>query len=105
MDEVYANMEVLYVKADDGKLQTMEHDDITALIFRALKYIGNNDRLIALNLADKVMYRISTWQEPNSPISITDIESMAKFVLFESGYSEASKYFSDNKKISQFNLG
>ena len=104
MEEIM-DVGMVKVTCNDGSIKALDHDEITGLIFKALKSVGNTDRLTALNLADKFMYRISTWQTSEVSISMNDIENMVKFVLFESGYSEALKYFDNNKEVPYFNWG
>jgi hypothetical protein len=105
MDEIFTKSGMIKVKNENGQLTVMGHDEITCLLYNALKSSGNTDRLIALNLADKVLYRISSWMDANSPTSMAEVEYMVKFVLQESGHTEASKYIGGNTQIPQLNWG
>ena len=91
MESHFSNENLLCVTTESGKVITLEHDDITSLIFRALKTSGHVDRLLSLNLADKVMYRLRSWNGSQARLSIIDINYMIKFVFNECGYTEAAK--------------
>jgi hypothetical protein len=61
---------------------------------------GINDRLLALNLADKVIYRLKSWKGTAQPINFTDLDCMIKFVLNESGNYKASQFVNnDNVRV------
>ena len=70
---------------------TLEHDDITSMIFKALKVSGQIDRLLSLNLADKVLYRLRSWNGSQARLNIQDVNYMIKYVFNECGYTEAAK--------------
>lgn len=95
-------LDLLCIADTDGKIVYLEHDDITCIIYKALKLAGNPDRLLALNLADKVIYRLNNWQRSNPSMTMHDVENMIKYVLTESGNSVASKSV-ENKLADQVN--
>jgi hypothetical protein len=104
MAQLFTSIDLLCVSDENGKIVTLEHDDVTCIIYKALKASGNSDRLLALNLADKVIYRLNNWKGHQTPLSLRDVEYMIRFVLSETGNNEASKSVdSANKPISQYN--
>jgi hypothetical protein len=106
MTESTANFELPCMKYENDQIIPLEHDYVACLIYKALKKEGNSDRLLALNLADKVIYRLTNWKGTSTPYSKQEIESMIRFVLVESGHFEASKSVgSDNNTVPQFNWG
>lgn len=90
--EFIADMEYIIVKNNQGKIVPLEHDDITAVIYASLQYMGKIDRLLSLNLADKVMYRLKIMRRADNHFDVRELEQMIKFVLNESGHAEASQY-------------
>jgi hypothetical protein len=46
---------------------------------------------LALNLADKVIYRLTCWKGNDAPLAIHDVEYMTRFVLIEAGQNDAAK--------------
>ncbi len=84
MARMFSNIELLYVMNGNGETTPMEHDDVTGMVFKALKNNGNSDRLLALNLADKVIYRLKNWKGHLNSITTQDLDYMIKFVLDES---------------------
>jgi len=85
-------MEYLLIKNNVGKTLPLDHEDITSIIFKALKATGNADRLLALNLADKVICRLNKIKKADNSLNVTDVEAMLRFVLTETGASEAARY-------------
>jgi hypothetical protein len=85
---------------EDGQLIPIEHEKISHIIFKALKAAENPDRLLALNLADKVIYRLTICNGVESPLSVEQVYSMMEFVLMESGNYKAAKEFSSNKQVN-----
>jgi len=75
----------------DGQAIPIEHDKLTGIIFKALKAANNPDRLLALNLADKVIQRLVTCKGIENPVTIEEIQDMTEFVLFETGNFRAAK--------------
>ncbi|MCX7986631.1 MAG: hypothetical protein N2662_06810 [Bacteroidales bacterium] len=92
--EFALDMEYIVVKNEQGKVVLFEHDDITALIYTSLHYMGKTDRLLSLNLADKVMYRLKIMRRSDNHFEVRELEQMIKFVLSECGYAEANQYVS-----------
>jgi replication-associated recombination protein RarA len=84
-------MEYIIVKNDQGKVVPLEHDDITSVIFTALKDSGSTDRLLALNIADKVMYRLELLKKVDNRFFLNELEQMIRFVLNEVGYPDAAR--------------
>lgn len=104
MAQSFTNVELLCVSGENGQIVTLEHDDVTCLIYKALKKSGNPDRLLALNLADKVIYRLTNWNGNKLPLTMHDVEYMIQFVLNEAGNNEASRSVNNvNKTIDQYN--
>jgi hypothetical protein len=91
MEPSFSNNNMIVVSDNEGKRIALEHDDITSIIFKALKSIGTTDRLLALNLADKVMHRLCMWSNSGNQLSVSDVEQMTRFVLNESGQTEAGR--------------
>jgi hypothetical protein len=105
MAEFDANANILRLRDDNEKVITFDHDDVTALIFKALKASGSSDRLLALNMADKVIYRLKSWKG-NTILTMHEIIYMIKFVLVEAGQQEASNQIhTDRTQVPQFNWG
>jgi hypothetical protein len=104
MAQLFTNVDLLCLTGEDGKMLTLDHDDVTCIIYKALKASGNPDRLLALNLADKVIYRLTNWQGHQKPLTLHDVEYMIRFVLSEAGNNEASKSVDAvNKPVNQYN--
>jgi hypothetical protein len=104
MAQTFTNIDLLCISDENGKILTLEHDDIACIIYKALKASGNPDRLLALNLADKVIYRLTNWKGDHTPLTLHDVEYMIRFVLTEAGNNEASRNVdSVNKTIGQLN--
>jgi len=104
MAQAYENLSIAYMNNESGETVPLEHDEVTCMIFRALQAGGNVDRLLALNLADKVIYRLINWKGTDNPFTLSEVEYMIRFVLIESGQSEASKYIGKAQKpVPQFN--
>lgn len=76
----------------DTHISILEHDDITIIASKALKAIGNTDRLVALNIADKVLSRLQFLPKKEGYILYSDLQQMMKFVLYEVGFAEAAKH-------------
>jgi hypothetical protein len=91
MESSFTGNSMLFITDIEGNKMTLEHDDITSMIFKVLKLAGTNDRLLALNLADKVMCRLNLWSNSGNQLSVSDVEQMVRFVLTECGQSEACK--------------
>jgi hypothetical protein len=91
MAQSLTNVELPCVKNENGKVTALEHDDVACIIFKALKEAGNADRFLALNLADKVIYRLKCWKGIDAPLTIYDVEYMTKYVLIEAGHNNAAK--------------
>ncbi len=89
--EIFSTMEYIIVKNEE-KLVPLEHDDITAIIFNSLLEMGKGDRLVALNLADKVICRLKLLNRADNRFDIKEMEQMIQFVLTEAGYSQACKF-------------
>lgn len=87
-----ADMEYIIVRNPQGKVVLLEHDDVTAVIYTSLQYMGKADRLLSLNLADKVMYRLKIMRRADNHFEVRELDQMIKFVLSESGYAEANQY-------------
>ena len=103
MAQGITNIDLLCVSNENGQAVTLEHDDISCIIYKALKAAGNPDRLLALNLADKVMYRLTNWKSNEAGLTLRDVEAMIQFVLSEAGNGEASKSVTaNNKAIDQY---
>lgn len=90
-----ATQNLICVTFEDGKVSTMDHDDITGRVFRVLKLSGQTNRLLALNIADTVLSRLNRWNGSQARLTLTDVESMIKFVLKENGQIEAASMTSD----------
>jgi hypothetical protein len=101
MAQGFTGVDLLCVSNENGQIVTLEHDDLSCIIYKALKAAGNPDRLLALNLADKVMYRLTNWKGSQDGLSIRDVEAMIQFVLSETGNGEASKLVDATKTIDQ----
>lgn len=100
------NIELPCMKYENGQVIPLEHDYVACLIYSALNKTGNSDRFLALNLADKVIYRLTNWKGTDNPFSIQEIECMIRFVLVESGHQEAGKSIgSEQNTVPQYNLG
>jgi hypothetical protein len=94
-----------YIMDNKGQIIPIEHDKLAAIIFRALKAANNPDRLLALNLADKVMQRLITCKGTESPLSIDEVQDMTEFVLFETGqFSAAKELIVNRQKINDSSL-
>jgi len=106
MAQSFTNIELPCVKLEDGQVKVLEHDDVTSIIFKALKAAGNADRLLALNLADKVIYRLNCWKGIDTPLTIHDVEYMTKFVLIEAGKNDAAKLLGNKPpQLTNINWG
>lgn len=90
--EFVADMEYIIVKNSQGKVVPLEHDDVTAVIYTSLQYMGKTDRLLSLNLADKVLHRLKIMRRADNHFDVRELEQMIKFVLNECGYAEANQY-------------
>ena len=90
-----APLNLIFVTFEDGKVFTLDHDDITSQVFKILKLSGLPNRLLALNLADTVLSRLNRWNSSKSRLTIADVESMIKFVLKENGLIEAANLASE----------
>jgi hypothetical protein len=90
METSFTGNFMLFVNDCEGRKITIEHDDITSMMFKAIKSSGISDRLMALNLADKVMHRLNMWNNSGNSLSVNDVEQMMRFVLNESGQQEAA---------------
>lgn len=100
------NYELPQVMNEEGKIVELSHEELSVTIYKALQASGTSDRLLALNLADKVLYRLSTWVNDNGPLSQYDISNMIKFVLYECGQIEAAKLIGEKSpKMPPLNLG
>jgi hypothetical protein len=103
MAQSFTSVDLICVSDENGKIVSLEHDDVTCIIYKALKASGNPDRLLALNLADKVIHRLTNWQGHQTPLSLRDVEYMIQFVLSEAGNGGASKSVdAGNKQINQY---
>ena len=91
MESQFSNENLLCVTDENGKVITLEHDDVSSMIFKALKLSGQIDRLLSLNLADKVLYRLRSWNGSQARLSIQDVNYMIKYVFNECGQTEAAK--------------
>jgi hypothetical protein len=96
MAQPFTNVDLPCVKNENGEVTALEHDDVTCIIFKALKDAGNADRLLALNLADKVIYRLTCWKGNEGPLTLHDVEYMTKYVLIEAGQNSAAKLIGNN---------
>jgi hypothetical protein len=96
METSFSNESLLCVTNENGKVITLEHDDITSMIFKALKEAGQIDRLMSLNLADKVMYRLHSWNGSQARLTIYDVKYMIKYVFNECGQTEAAKVLANS---------
>jgi hypothetical protein len=106
MAQSFTSVELPCVKHENGQITVLGHEDITCIIFKALKAVGNTDRLLALNLADKVIYRLNCWKGNDIPLTIYDVEYMTKFVLIEAGQNEASKLLANKApQLANLNWG
>jgi hypothetical protein len=106
MTEPTTNFELPCVKYENDQVIPLEHEYVACLIYKALSKEGNSDRLLALNLADKVVYRLTNWKGTSTPFAIQEIESMIRFVLAESGHFEASKTVGlEQNTVPQYNWG
>jgi hypothetical protein len=104
MAQSFTNIDLLCVSGEHGEIVTLEHDDVTCIIYKALKESGNPDRLLALNLADKVIYRLKSWKDSKMTLTIHDVEYMVRFVLNEAGNNQASRSVGiDSNTINQYN--
>ncbi len=101
MGQMFTNIKMIYVLNDKGQLETLEHDDVTCRIFKVLKEVGNSDRILALNLADKVIFRLKNWK--CAQITFYDVEYMIKFVLTESGYDVHKSFEFSDKMSTHYN--
>ena len=90
MNQSLTNVELPSVKLENGQIITLDHDEVTSIVFKALKAAGNDNRLLALNLADKVIYRLNCWKGNETPLTIQDVQYMTKFVLIEAGQNNAA---------------
>jgi hypothetical protein len=88
-------LSLIYVTFEDGKVFTMDHDDVTSLIYKTLKLSGISNRLLSLNLADTVLSRLNRWNGSQARLTIADVETMIKFVLKENGFHEAATLTSE----------
>ncbi len=91
MAQTFTSVDLLCIAGENGQITTLEHDDVTCMIYKALKEAANPDRLLALNLADKVIYRLINWKDSKMQLTLHDVEYMIKYVLSEAGYNEASR--------------
>ena len=106
MEQQTTDFELPYMKYENDQVIPLEHEYVACLIYKALSKEGNSDRLLALNLADKVIYRLTSWKGTNTPFTIQEIESLIRFVLAESGHFEAGKSIGQElNTASQFNWG
>ena len=103
MAQSITNVELPCVKLQNGNVTTLGHDDVTSIIFKALKTAGNSDRLLALNLADKVIYRLTCWKGNDVPLTMQEVEYMTKYVLIEASQNDAARLLG-NKVPSLANL-
>ncbi len=97
--EFIADMELLLIETKEGKIIPVEHDDITGIIFKALHSCGKSDRLMALNLADKVIYRLKLMKRSDNRFAVQELEQMIKFILNEMGYCDAARIISPLHEI------
>ena len=102
MAQDFTSVDLLCVSDENGQVVTLEHDDVSCIIYKALRAAGNPDRLLALNLADKVMYRLGCWKRSQNGLSVRDMGAMIQFVLLETGNGEASKSVIASKPIGQY---
>jgi hypothetical protein len=106
MEQPTTNFELPCMKYENDQVIPLENENVACLIYKALSKEGNADRLLALNLADKVLYRLTSWKGTSTPFAIQEIESMIRFVLVESGHFEASKSVgSEQNSVPQLNWG
>lgn len=103
MEQMFTNIDLLCViNNENGQIITLDHDDVTSRVFKALKTHGNANRLLALNLADKVIYRLKNWK--SNQITLCDVEYMIKFVLTELGLSDITKPIDiSSQQYNQYN--
>lgn len=106
MESPVANIDLLCVNIEGKTIVPLEHDDVTRMIFKALKAVNINDRLLALNLADKVIHRLKKWKGTSEPLSLNEIEYVIKFTMVEHGQPDASNNINGElKTIPQLNWG
>ncbi len=104
MAQLVNSLDILCVSNANGQMVTFDHDDVTCMIFKALRASGNPDRLLALNLADKVLYRLLNMRGTGTSLSLNDVEGMIKFVFSEAGLNAAGRSLEvASKSINQFN--
>jgi hypothetical protein len=100
MGSSFSNENLLCVTDENGRVITLDHDDVTRMIFNALKEVGQMDRLLSLNLADKVMYRLRSWNGTQTRLSIYDVQYMIKFVFNECGQTDAATNILSKDKVA-----
>jgi hypothetical protein len=93
MEHIYANVALPKFVDEKGQVVPVNHQKITQDIFAALKKAENPDRLLSLNLADKVIQRLIVCKGFDTLLNIEQIDDMIEFVLFESANYRAAKEF------------
>jgi hypothetical protein len=76
---------------EDGQVVPIDHEQITQIVFKALKAAENPDRLMALNIADKIIQRLIICKGFDTAITLEQVYDMTEFVLFELGNYRAAK--------------
>jgi hypothetical protein len=97
------------VLSPKGELIPLEHSKVTGIIYKALKAAENPDQLLALNLADKVLQRLTLCKGTIMPVSVEEVHNMTEFVLFETGNYRAAREFiierSQGQMLEMSNMG
>jgi hypothetical protein len=90
MAQSFLDIDLSFINYENSHVLELEHD-VTFIIFKALKATGNTNRFLALNLTDKVIYRLFYWKGNENGFSLHNVEYMISYVLGETGYNEASR--------------
>ena len=77
----------------DGRIVPFDAEKIMFAIFKALRAVEKPDRLLALNLTDKVLMRLQSQLKPGENPKVEEIQDLVEMVLFESGNFHAAKSF------------
>lgn len=90
---INTNMTLPKLCLTNGELIELEHEVITNIVFRALKAAETPNRLLALNLADKIMDRVLLCKKAVQVMSIDEVHDIAEFVLIENGQFLAAREY------------
>ncbi len=77
----------------NGTLMDINQDLLTHSIFQSLKVAENPNRLLALNICDKLMDRLLLCKKSMKVITLSEVQDMAQFVLMENGQYRAAREY------------